>query len=618
MDGESGRGGGGGQLLPAGHAMLLGMAAAGAPLEQTLSAVADLIEEEIPGSMASIMLLDAEGVLRLATAPSLPLPIVQALAGGWQPGPAAGSCGTAVHLGRPVLSADLTTAPEWARWHPQTTEVGIRACWSVPIIGEGERILGAFALYRTDTGLPSGADVQRLAGYASVVAAAVQRDAASRAAAARTSHDALTGLPTADMVPELLAHALKHCRYDERRVVTLALIDVGRIGDCNRALGYTAGNDLIRAAAARLERHADAETAVARTGGGTFAVIATADDDHDHDGWAEQLLRALAAPFTISGIGFTADPRAALVICRDAADPEDVLATGAERLAWARRSARPVVATADVERAERASDALGLENELRVGLDVGQVIVHYQPVLRLDDGVVLGVEALARWVHPTRGLLGPDVFLPVVERARLQHRLTRIVLDTALADLSRWRRQTGQDLWVAVNVSARELQEEGLATAVSRALAGHDLPGSALTIELTEHDAVADVRATSAVLRHLAGLGVRIGMDDYGTGYSSLTHVRDLVVDHVKIDRSFVARMDVEPSDAAVVAAILGLANGLGLGVVAEGVETAVHRDMLIDLGCDVAQGFLWSQAIPAGEITAMLAATGGPGTPPG
>jgi EAL domain-containing protein (putative c-di-GMP-specific phosphodiesterase class I)/GGDEF domain-containing protein len=593
-----------GELLPAGHAMLIGMAAGGAPLSTILDAVVELVEAELPDSICTVLLLDADGVLRLAAAPTLPLDLVRAHADGIAPGEMVGSCGSAVHRRRPVLVADILVAEEWVDYADRWADGGVRACWSVPIFGVGGSVLGSFAVYRSKPGLPSGADVQRIAGYAGLVALAVQHDRSLRDHDAGGRRDPVTGLPTGELVPRALEELLNRSDPDRGEVVSCTFVGLGRLGECNRALGYSAGNELLRLAGDRLTAAA-AGAFVARPGGGTFAVLAVDGAGTDPLARAHVLLRALAAPYTVAGVGFTADPRIAVVTTHRPKDPERLLAAAADRLAAAKRVEHPTVVAADGIGQEGAG-ALALENELRVALDEAQLEVHYQPVVQIADGRVTGAEALVRWAHPTRGLLPPDAFLPIVDRARLHHRLTAAVLHTALRDLAGWRR-LDPELHVAVNVSARELHEQGLVEMVEQALAAHRLPGSALCIELTEHDAVADVRASSATLRRLAALGVRIGMDDFGTGYSSLTHVRDLVVDHVKIDRSFVRRIGDDGSETALIAAIIGLANGLGLGAVAEGVETPAHRQRLLDLGCTTGQGYLWSRPVEAAAIAGML-----------
>jgi predicted signal transduction protein with EAL and GGDEF domain len=593
-----------GELLPAGHAMLIGMAAGGAPLGTILDAVVELVEAELLDATCTVLLLDADGLLRLAAAPNLPVDLVLAHSEGVEPGDTSRSCGAAVHRRRPVLVADILVAPEWARSAERFADSGVRACWSVPIFGVGGSVLGTLAVYRSKPGLPSGADVQRMAGYAGLVALAVQHDRSLRGRHDDGRRDPVTGLPTGEMVPRALEELLRRSDFERGEVVSCTFVGLGRLGECNRALGYSAGNELLALACDRLTAAA-AGAFVARPGGGTFAVLAVDEAGADPLARAHVLLRALAAPYTIAGVGFTAAPRIAVVTTRRAQDPERLLAAAADRLASAKRVEHPTVIAADgVD--QGSAGALALENELRVALDEAQLEVHYQPVVQIADGRVTGAEALVRWAHPTRGLLPPDAFLPIVDRARLHHRLTAAVLHTALHDLAGWR-QVDPDLHVAVNVSARELHEDGLVEMVERALEAHGLPGSALCIELTEHDAVADVRASSATLRRLAALGVRIGMDDFGTGYSSLTHVRDLVVDHVKIDRSFVRRIGDEGSETALIAAIIGLAAGLGLGAVAEGVETPAHRQRLLDLGCTTGQGFLWSPPVVAAAISRML-----------
>ena len=271
----------------------------------------------------------------------------------------------------------------------------------------------------------------------------------------------------------------------------------------------------------------------------------------------------------------------------------------------------------DPARDRHSTSRLVLLGELRRALEQDELEVHYQPLVRLPLGQVVGVEALVRWRHPERGLVPPDEFVPLAERSGLVQALTAWVLDAALAQLAVCR-AGGADLRLAVNVSVKDLCGGALADEVERGLRRHGVPASALQLEVTEGSLLEDPDRAAETLRRLAELGVTLSLDDFGTGYSSLSHLRGLAVHEIKIDRSFVARL-ADPRDRAVVRCLVELGRGLGMTVVAEGVEDAATYAQLVELGCDLAQGWYVSRALPGPALAAWLAdhpASGLPGLP--
>ncbi|WP_146057292.1 bifunctional diguanylate cyclase/phosphodiesterase, partial [Streptomyces sp. SM14] len=264
----------------------------------------------------------------------------------------------------------------------------------------------------------------------------------------------------------------------------------------------------------------------------------------------------------------------------------------------AKRGARTAVEVYDASRDTNTPARLSLLGDLRAALDGGEVRLHYQPKVRFD-GSVAGLEALIRWEHPRRGRVPPDEFITVAEASGLMPRLTEYVLETALAQLARWRDQ-GITVPVAVNVSPRDVHSPGFAGAVAARLARHGVPAGSLQLEITEHVMLEDPQQAADTLAGLTGHGVRMSLDDFGTGYSSLVHLRRLPVSELKIDRSFVARLAEDGEDAEIVRCTVDLAHSLGLAVVAEGVEDAETWERLRELGCDAVQGWLLSPAMPA------------------
>ena len=245
---------------------------------------------------------------------------------------------------------------------------------------------------------------------------------------------------------------------------------------------------------------------------------------------------------------------------------------------------------------------LAMTGELRRAIEVGEVVVQYQPQVDLRDGVVRGAEALVRWRHPTRGFLGPEAFLSAAEQSGLMRSLTRRVLEDSLAQLRAWR-STGVELDLAINVSARDLADARFPDEVARALADHGIDPSWLELEVTESLLLSDRVRTSRLLDRLVQQGVRIAIDDFGVGYSSLGQLKDLRANVLKIDRSFVSSMEADRRDEAIVSSTIELAHRLGLQVVAEGIETRAHLERLRAVGCDFGQGHLLGRPLPGDQL---------------
>ena len=262
----------------------------------------------------------------------------------------------------------------------------------------------------------------------------------------------------------------------------------------------------------------------------------------------------------------------------------------------------------DAERDVNSRERLLLAGELRRALDAGeQVVLHFQPQLSLTDGEIGAVEALVRWEHPERGLLPPGAFLGTAESGGLMRRLTRYVLHCAVAQAAAWREE-GLDLRIAVNLAATDLADNTLPDEIGELLAEHGLEGSALKLELTESDVMSHPDRAVDTMTELRALGCTLALDDFGTGHSSLGHLKRLPFDELKIDRSFVMRLDEEPDDLAIVRAAIGLARDMHLRVVAEGVETETVCRQLAALGCDTAQGYLISRPLAACDLRTWLA----------
>lgn len=421
----------------------------------------------------------------------------------------------------------------------------------------------------------------------------------------QTMHDALTGLPNRSFLTYRLTQALADGKRRGDPVAVL-LLDLDQFRAANDVHGHLTGDRLLAEVALRLRGLARPVDVVARIGGDEFVLVCP-DTDVDAAGHvAEQIIAAISEPFAVDhravrvgvSVGIAVSPP---LDC----DAETLLKRADAAMYEAKARGRSRSQVFDPALARLAADQRLLAADLRAALDADALVLHYQPVVDLATDRVVGLEALARWQHATRGAVPPGVFVPLAESHGFVADLDRWVLHRACTETAAALRsgELAPGVRVAVNLSARSLDEAGLVDMVDEALDRSGLPPSALVIEITETAVLQNREAARSSLAGLRALGVGVSLDDFGTGYSSLSFLRELPVTGVKVDRSFVRDAVERPEDRAITEAIIRLATGLGLETIAEGIETDAQRGLLRDLGCGLAQGFWWSPAVPMSEL---------------
>jgi len=409
-------------------------------------------------------------------------------------------------------------------------------------------------------------------------------------------HDSLTGLPNQRLLADRMTQALSHAHRMESRASVLFL-DLDRFKNVNDSLGHAMGDALLCTVASRLRSLVRENDTVARLGGDEFVILLPEirhDDDARHV--AEKIIAELAKPITVGdqsvsvgvSIGIAQYPD-------DALDTAGWLACADRAMYAAKDSGRNTYQFADPLQNVRARERLSIETGLRQGLARGEFELFYQPVISLEQGTLVGLEALVRWRHPEWGWVEPSRFIPVAEDSGLIVPIGDWILAEACRATQRWHKQGVPAVPVMVNVSALQLRRPGFEARLSAVLHETGLPSALLELELTESTIMQETLAGSALLHRLAEEGVRLAIDDFGTGYSSLAYLRQLDATRLKIDRSFISDMADDAEARAIVASMVGMARALGLKVTAEGVETAAQVELLRDLGCDDVQGYYFA-----------------------
>jgi diguanylate cyclase (GGDEF)-like protein/PAS domain S-box-containing protein len=427
----------------------------------------------------------------------------------------------------------------------------------------------------------------------------------------RALRDALTGLPNRSLFMDRLGKAL--ARIDRSgAMIALLFIDLDRFKVVNDSLGHAAGDALLLAAAERLRTSVRGHDTVARFGGDEFVVLCEGlDAEQDVFIVAERIITAFSRPFSLDGAEVSASASVGITVTRDPHAEADSLLRDADAAMYrAKDGGRGRFELFDRGMRSRALRRLQTESDLWRAIARDELVVHYQPVVDLGDGRIVGVEALLRWEHPQRGLVPPGEFLPVAEETGLIAPIGAWVLEEACGQVQRWREEVpGADrLQLAVNLSGQQLSSTTLADLVAEVLDRTGLPASLLCLEITESTLMADVEASAAIMGDLKALGVALAVDDFGTGYSSLAYLSRFPVDILKIDRAFVGELHDGTGAWPIISAIAGLAAALGLEAIAEGVEDDAQLTALRSLGCRLAQGYLFARPAAPGVIAGLLA----------
>jgi diguanylate cyclase (GGDEF)-like protein/PAS domain S-box-containing protein len=510
-----------------------------------------------------------------------------------------------------VIVDDWTTERRFSM-PPALREEGVRSSLAVSIDGI-ERPFGVLDIHSSEPSRFTPQDVHFAQAIANVLADALVRHSADRALRHRVLHDPLTGLPNRSSFLELLEGSLQRAAVAGTPVGMLFL-DLDHFKLINDSIGHHAGDELLRAVAPRLRAHLRPGDVVSRFGGDEFGIlIDNLSDEQEAVAIADRVSAAFAEPYSMGGTDHFISASIGIALARptreEPVDSDGLIRDADAAMYRAKERGRARSEMFDAEMRARALRQLEVERELRGALERDELRLYYQPVVSLANGEITGLEALVRWQHPTRGTLDPGQFVAIAEDSGLIEPIGRWVQETACRRLLEWhqRRPDQRPLDIAVNLSARQVTHRDLADSIADVLERTGLDPIHLRLEVTESVLVEESASAGTTLEALSELGVRLVLDDFGTGYSSLAYLNRFPFDALKIDRFFVDGLGVEEERTALVEAVIGMAHALSLDAIAEGVENETQLSELRRLGCDFAQGHLFSRPLPQEKIDALV-----------
>lgn len=585
--------------------IILEMTARGADLQATIDRLCAEIERKSPGVICSVLTVDCEGRLRSLSAPSLPKDYCDSL-DGLAIGPDVGSCGSAAWLGEAVFVTDIAADPRWDEFKDGALALGLRSCWSKPIIGEDGRVMGTFALYSREKRLPTEDEQAIVDVCVHLCAIALERHERVLERERRASVDQLTGLGNRAAFNTTLA------RLDcgAPGAWAILIVDLDNLKVVNDGFGHHAGDQMIQAAATRMAG-ATGPDRVFRIGGDEFAILVQHPDAlRELESFAVEILERLGEPLDCNGHAVA--PKATMggaILAPGDRRPEVVRQNADFALYHAKETGRggfvrywPGIDTRIIHR-------IGAIRDVDIALREGRVEAFYQPIVRLDTRRIVAMEALCRLRMGTGGVLAAAGFREAMADIHIASELTRRMLEVVARDMQHWADMQLSVEHIGINISLADFHGGRLDQQIAAARSLHGLPLEHLVIEITEsaYTALRDGPVVGAI-ETLREQGLRIALDDFGAGGGLLMQLLTMPVDMIKIDKTLIDRLAPKSASSAVVGSLLHAARELDLTVVAEGVESEAQASQLARLGCQLGQGYFFSKPVDRDSATALLA----------
>jgi diguanylate cyclase (GGDEF)-like protein/PAS domain S-box-containing protein len=586
------------------NAEILEMIAIGRPATDIYDAIGLMYEDRHPGLRCSMLELHGNKLL-YGGAPSLPKKYCEAVHG-LKNGPNVGSCGTSTFTGKRVLVENIDTDPKWEKIKHVALPHGMRSCWSEPIMSSRGDVLGAFGMYYNHPALPNEEESNDLKSAARLAGIVMERDQAQKRIRTLAYTDELTGLSSRAAFYQHIEEITKAFRRHNRRF-GLLYVDLDDFKRVNDSLGHDAGDLLLKIIARRLENTCREIDFVARLSGDEFCILVEElEDDYAAD-VARRCLAAIARPLELSSRKLT--PACSIGIAHYPDDGEDLsalLKAADTSLYAAKENGKNQYAFYKPELTRKAEYRFQVEQYLREAIEKQELSLVYQPQVDINTGAIIGVEALSRWHHPQLGQVRPDEFIATAEKIGMIKPLTEWVLSTACRQLVAWKQEGFPALRIAVNISPSHFLDKEIVALIKHIIDTTGTVPGELELEVTESVVQTDPRNLK-ILQNLKDLGVVLAIDDFGTGYSSFASLKHLNVDCLKIDKYFIDDMLIDKKTLTLISSMVEMGHKLGYGIVAEGVETSGQLKILKNLGCETAQGYLFSKPVAADAISKLL-----------
>ena len=583
---------------------ILEMIAIGRPASDIYDAIALMYEERHPGMRCSMIELHGNKLLH-GGAPSLPKEYCEAVHG-LENGPCVGSCGTSTFTGKRVLVENIEIDPKWEKIKHVAVPHGIRCCWSEPIINSDGKVLGAFGMYYNHPALPNKEESNDLKSAARLAGIVMERDQAQKRIKKLAYTDELTGLASRAYFYQHLEKLIKTSDRHHHRF-GLLYIDLDNFKSVNDSLGHDAGDLLLKTIARRLENTCRDIDFVARLSGDEFCILAKEIDDGYATNVAQRCLDAISQPIEIATRKLI--PACSIGIARypdDGGDLTALIKAADTSLYAAKENGKHQYAFYKPELTHKAEYRIQVEQYLREAIEKQQLSLVYQPQVNVNTGKIIGVEALSRWHHPLLGQIPPADFIATAERIGMIKPLTEWVLSTACSQAVAWKKEGFSAFRMSVNISPSHFLDKEIVPLIKRTLDETGMVQAELELEVTESVVQTDHRNLS-IFQDLKDLGVLLAIDDFGTGYSSFASLKHLNVDCLKIDKYFVDDMLDDKKSLLLIGSMIEMGHKLGYGIIVEGVETSNQLDILKNLGCETAQGYLFSKPVNANAISKLL-----------
>lgn len=575
-------------------------------LETLMNLACVEVQRIAPEVIATVLRVDGQGLLHTLAAPGLPIAYSKAL-DGTPIGPESGSCGAAAFSGEPVMVSDIASHPFWDGFRELALPLGLKACWSTPIKCTDGRVLGTFAFYYRDSREPSPLHYLLVNACIHLCALALEREESRLHIRQLAFYDDLTGLTNRNLLHARAEQAIAQASRHQSSLAVI-FIDLDRFKQVNDSLGHPAGDEFLRVIARRLSECRRESDIVSRLSGDEFVLVLPQCTLVHATDLIEQLRVRLCAPCQVSGV--TLKPSMSIGVSmfpEDGRTMEVLLHRADMAMYQAKTSGRGSVCFFSDGLDQLAKGRLRLEAALREAIDGEALHLVYQPQIDLCESELYGIEALARWTHPQLGEISPASFIPLAEECGLIGEFGLWALRESCRQLAAWRKQGLRVPTVSVNMSPTNFHNRNLSNIIVRTLEEHGLQAKDLTLEITEGVLMDTNPDTLTTIEEVHALGISLAMDDFGTGFSSLSYLQRMPIQELKLDRSFVHDLERDATSQALSEAVIRIGESLQLRVVAEGIETLAQQHILQKQGYRIGQGFLISRPLAPNDLGGWL-----------